>query len=73
MPDEAPLREAPVGRWAGANALVVNLTCQVADYRDAFATIDDFNMEINRRFAAEGLEMPFPQHDVHIRSGKLPS
>ena len=55
----------------GASALVISLTCQVADYRDAFATIDELNMEINRRFAAEGLEMPFPQRDIHIRSGKL--
>lgn len=55
----------------GDSALVIKLICCVADYKDAFVTTDQLNMEVNRRFAEEGVEIPFPQRDIHIRSGKL--
>lgn len=57
----------------GDSALVFKLVCHVADYRDAFPTIDEINMEVNRRFAEEGIEIPFPQRDIHIRDVKLPA
>ena len=31
----------------------------------------DLLMEIDRRFRQEGIVIPFPQRDVHIRSGTL--
>ncbi|HOX05372.1 MAG TPA: mechanosensitive ion channel [Planctomycetota bacterium] len=52
----------------GDSALVFKLVCHVADYRDAFPTVDELNMAVNRRFAEEGIEIPFPQRDIHVRS-----
>jgi MscS family membrane protein len=57
----------------GESALAFKLVCHVADYHDAFQIIDDINMEVNRRFAEEGIEIPFPQRDIHIRDVKLPA
>jgi small-conductance mechanosensitive channel len=32
-------------------------------------TISDLHSEINRRFADAGIEIAFPQRDLHLRSG----
>lgn len=50
----------------GDSALNLTVICWVADYRDAFQTLDELNMAIYRRFQAEGIEIPFPQRDVHL-------
>ncbi len=55
----------------GDSALVFKLICWVADYKEKFGTTDEINMEVNRRFTAENIEVPFPQRDIHIRSGGL--
>lgn len=38
----------------------------ISDYRNKFTVMDEINMEINRRFEAENIEIPFPQRDIHI-------
>ena len=53
----------------GDSALVFKLICWVADYKDRFGTTDEINVEIDRRFKEESIEIPFPQQDIHIRSG----
>lgn len=53
----------------GESALEIVLVCHVADYREAFGVQDEINMEVYRRFAAERIEIPFPQRDVRIRGG----
>ena len=40
----------------------------IADYRDRFRVIDDVNMAVKERFEQAGIEIPFPQRDIHIRS-----
>ena len=50
----------------GDSALELLLIAWVADYRDKFAIPDEVNLAIQKRFAAESIEIPFPQRDVHL-------
>ena len=50
----------------GDSSLDAMLIAWVADYRDRFAITDQINLAIQKRFAQEGIEIPFPQRDVHL-------
>lgn len=52
----------------GDSALNVLAVCWIEDYRDKFQVIHDINMEIKRRFEAEGIEIPFPHREVYIHN-----
>lgn len=50
----------------GASALNFELRVYAGQFSDRLDLVNDLNMEINRRFAAEGIEIAFPQLDVHL-------
>ena len=52
----------------GESSLNLMFICWIADYRDKFGVVDEMNMAINDRFAADGVEIPFPQRDLHLRT-----
>ena len=48
------------------SSLDAMLIAWVADYRQRFSIIDEINMSIQKRFAEHGIQIPFPQRDVHL-------
>ena len=48
--------------------LNLSLRAYLPDMDSRVATITELNDEIDRRFAEAGIEIAFPQHDLHLRS-----
>ncbi len=55
----------------GDSSLDFKLHVYVADPTSRYQIIDRVNAAINRRLAENNIEIPFPQRDIHIRSGSL--
>lgn len=47
------------------------MVCWVDHYKDAYVTRDALNMEIVAAFRQHGIEMPYPQQNVHLKSPEL--
>jgi small-conductance mechanosensitive channel len=58
----------PVVRFAdfGQSALTFKLFMTLDDLKHRYKVPSDVRAEINRRFAAEGIEIPFPQQVIHL-------
>lgn len=52
----------------GASSLDLILRFWVREYNDGMAITSDIRLKINEVFAAEGIEISFPQLDVHMRN-----
>ncbi len=63
------LKDPAPGVWFtgfGDSALNLFMSCWVASYRDRFTTTDELNMAILKAFRENGINIPFPQRDVHL-------
>lgn len=66
MQDPAPM--ATFEQFADSTLNLV-LRCYVPDLDFRLRTTSELHTEINRRFYQAGIEIAFPQQDIHIRSG----
>ena len=53
----------------GASSLDLVVRFWVREYNDATAITSDIRLKINEVFAREGIEISFPQLDVHMKNG----
>ena len=53
----------------GDSSLDFELRVRILDIKKRFDVLSDLNFEINHQFSKEGIIIPFPQRDIHIREG----
>jgi potassium efflux system protein len=58
-------------RSFGDSSLNFELRAWIADIDNKRRVESDLNQEIDRRFRQVGIEIPFPQRDLHVRSGEI--
>jgi potassium efflux system protein len=56
-------------RGFGDSSLDFELRCFIRDVDSRLVTISDLNLAIDAAFREAGIEIPFPQRDVHFRNG----
>jgi len=56
-------------RAFGDSSLDFELRCFIRDVDKRLATISDLNLAIDAAFREAGIEIPFPQRDLHFRNG----
>ena len=54
----------------GTNSLDFSLNCQVREFTDQYLVQHELRKRILKRFAEEGIEIPFPQRTVYLREEK---
>jgi potassium-dependent mechanosensitive channel len=57
-------------RTFGDSSLNFELRCYIREVDNRLTVMSDMNFEIDRAFREAGIEIPFPQRDVHLISGK---
>ncbi len=56
----------------GASALNFIMRCYLPNLDNRLSVIHELNVAVDREFRAAGIEIAFPQQDVHIRSLEVP-
>ena len=67
----APMRDPEpmiVFNGFGASSLDFELRFYLENLSDKIATVNEISYRIHERLKAEGIEIPFPQQDIHVRS-----
>lgn len=59
-------------REFGDSSLNFVLLCWIANAENKFDTISELNYAIDKAFRDHGIEIPFPQQDLHLRSAEQP-
>ncbi|MGH8475621.1 MAG: mechanosensitive ion channel domain-containing protein, partial [Methylococcales bacterium] len=57
----------------GDSSLNFEIRLFVKDFNDRLPLIHDLHMQMNREFNKHGVQIPFPQRDMHLRSSDLRS
>jgi len=60
-------------RAFGNSSLDFDLLCWITNPADRGLVVHELNCEIYRQFAATGIQIPFPQRDVHIKQIPAPA
>ncbi len=55
-------------REFGDSALNFELRCYISDIQERLVVTSDLNFAIDKAFREAGIEIPFPQRDLHLRS-----
>jgi len=66
VPDHEPLIRY---REFGDSSINFNVILRTTHHTNRFPLISEFIKRLHARYAAEGIEIPFPQRDVHMKSG----
>ncbi len=56
----------------GASSLDFELRCYIQDINDKLLCISDLNYAIDAIFREHGIEIPFPQRDIHLKTTSAP-
>ena len=58
-------------REFGDSSLNFELLCWIPRADRKFVTISEINYAIDKAFRENGVEIPFPQRDLHLRSSRV--
>jgi len=67
--DDEALMPTVIFRQFGDSSLDFEIRCFLRDIKQILVVRSDIHFEIDKQFRQNGVEIPFPQRDLHIKSG----